>query len=199
MSWSLGDLLARGGVLMYPLLALGAWGALIIVERGLYFLFALRETANPLVDEVLSTPDEVAATTPLARILLAAARAPLDDSWRLHVEHTLHRERRELYRGIGWLAVIGGLAPLLGLLGTIVGLIQMFLIVEQTGGNTDPALLAGGIWQALLTTAVGLTIAVPTMLLYYLLRSLARLREERWIRLAEEVRLRRLHGAAPPA
>ena len=59
------------------------------------------------------------------------------------------------------LDVIVTLAPLLGLLGTVLGMIAAFQALEQTAGRASPALLAGGIWEALLTTAVGLAIAIP--------------------------------------
>ncbi|MEM1344162.1 MAG: MotA/TolQ/ExbB proton channel family protein [Pseudomonadota bacterium] len=66
----------------------------------------------------------------------------------------------------GWmrpLEVIGTLAPLLGLFGTVLGMIAAFSALEQAGSQVDPAILSGGIWEALLTTAVGLAVAVPTI------------------------------------
>ncbi len=62
------------------------------------------------------------------------------------------------------LEVIGTLSPLLGLLGTVLGIIEAFRQLEVAGSQVDPAILSGGIWQALLTTAVGLTVAIPVVL-----------------------------------
>ncbi|QGU32234.1 MotA/TolQ/ExbB proton channel family protein [Thermochromatium tepidum ATCC 43061] len=62
------------------------------------------------------------------------------------------------------LEVIGTLSPLLGLLGTVLGMIEAFRRLESAGTQVDPAILSGGIWQALLTTAVGLSIAIPVVL-----------------------------------
>lgn len=62
------------------------------------------------------------------------------------------------------LEIIGTLSPLLGLLGTVLGMIEAFRQLQAAGSQVDPAILSGGIWQALLTTAVGLTVAIPVVL-----------------------------------
>lgn len=62
------------------------------------------------------------------------------------------------------LEIIGTLSPLLGLLGTVLGMIEAFRQLELAGSQVDPAILSGGIWQALLTTAVGLTVAIPVVM-----------------------------------
>jgi len=62
------------------------------------------------------------------------------------------------------LELIASLSPLLGLLGTVLGMIEAFQRLEGAGNQVDPALLSGGIWQALLTTAVGLVVAIPALL-----------------------------------
>ena len=62
-----------------------------------------------------------------------------------------------------WLEVIGNIAPLLGLLGTVIGMIGAFQALEAAGSKVDPSILSGGIWIALLTTAVGLTVAIPAV------------------------------------
>jgi biopolymer transport protein ExbB len=61
------------------------------------------------------------------------------------------------------LEVIAALAPLLGLFGTVLGMIDAFRALERAGGSVDPAILSGGIWQALLTTAIGLAVAMPVV------------------------------------
>lgn len=73
--------------------------------------------------------------------------------------------RMEQLRGyLRALEIIGTLSPLLGLLGTVLGMIEAFKQLETAGARVDPAILSGGIWQALLTTAVGLTVAIPAVL-----------------------------------
>lgn len=64
------------------------------------------------------------------------------------------------------LEVIATLSPLLGLLGTVLGMIEAFQAMEAAGSRVDPAVLSSGIWQALLTTAIGLAIAIPTLAIY---------------------------------
>jgi len=64
------------------------------------------------------------------------------------------------------LEVIGQVAPLLGLFGTVLGMIEAFQRMEEAGSRVDPSVLSGGIWQALLTTGVGLAVAIPTVLLH---------------------------------
>jgi biopolymer transport protein ExbB len=69
------------------------------------------------------------------------------------------------------LEVIAALAPLLGLLGTVLGMITAFQAMESAGSQVNPAILSGGIWQALLTTAVGLSVAIPVSLIHSWLES----------------------------
>lgn len=77
------------------------------------------------------------------------------------------------------LEVIAALAPLLGLFGTVLGMIEAFRDLEQAGSQVNPALLSGGIWQALLTTAVGLAVAMPTIVaLNWLERAIDRVAHE---------------------
>ena len=82
----------------------------------------------------------------------------------------------ELRSGFRILEVIATLAPLLGLFGTVLGMIEAFRALEAAGNQVNPAILSGGIWQALLTTAVGLAVAMPTVaLLNWLERRVERL------------------------
>ena len=71
----------------------------------------------------------------------------------------------QLRRGLRPLEVIGSLAPLLGLLGTVLGMIKAFQQLEVAGNQVNPAVLSGGIWEALLTTAIGLSVAIPVVVL----------------------------------
>jgi biopolymer transport protein ExbB len=103
---------------------------------------------------------------PTARVLEAAMNGLLNSSIPEEKvrENVLRIAARELY-GLGAylraLESVATLAPLLGLLGTVLGMIEAFRQLETVGGQADPALLAGGIWEALLTTAAGLTVAIP--------------------------------------
>ncbi len=72
-------------------------------------------------------------------------------------------EVRVLERYLAALAAIGNLAPLLGLLGTVTGMIRAFMVIQEMGGKVNAVVLAGGIWEAMLTTAFGLIVALPTI------------------------------------
>ncbi|TPV93299.1 MAG: MotA/TolQ/ExbB proton channel family protein [Myxococcales bacterium FL481] len=98
----------------------------------------------------------VLATTLAALDLPPAERDPM-------IRAAGNRELRSLERGLRVIAVIARLAPLMGLLGTVVGLVDAFRAVAASEGPADPTLLAGGIWQALLTTVAGLLVAIPAV------------------------------------
>jgi biopolymer transport protein ExbB len=78
------------------------------------------------------------------------------------------REGIMLEKHVGILSTIANLTPLLGLLGTVSGMIKTFKVISQAGGN--PSLLAGGIAEALITTAAGLCVAIPTLVCYRILK-----------------------------
>lgn len=88
------------------------------------------------------------------------------------IAREVHQEDAQLRSGLGLLELIGSLAPLLGLLGTVLGMIEAFQAMQAAGASVDPATLSGGIWKALLTTAVGLSVAIPAIMLHHWLSSL---------------------------
>ncbi len=85
--------------------------------------------------------------------------------------HSVEEEVRELSRYLQALATIGNIAPLLGLLGTVTGMIKAFMAIQELGGKVDASVLAGGIWEAMLTTAAGLFVALPVMVAHSYLTS----------------------------
>ena len=130
---------------------------------------AMRAAMDPALDRDAAE----AEVTRLARALLAEARSGL--------------------RGLELATTIG---PLLGLLGTVTGMIAAFQTLQQAGTRADPALLAGGIWEALLTTAAGMAVAIPAQIALTWFDSIVdRLRHD-----MEDAATRILHGArAAPA
>lgn len=103
---------------------------------------------------------------PTARVLEAAMNGLLtsgipEEKVRENVLRVAARELHGLGAYLRGLESVVTLAPLLGLLGTVLGMIEAFRQLEMVGGQADPAVLAGGIWEALLTTAAGLTVAIP--------------------------------------
>ena len=99
-----------------------------------------------------------------SRVIHAALRARVTLTGEAAREETTRVARREIARagsGLRPLELIVTIAPLLGLLGTVLGMIAAFQALQEAGARADPALLAGGIWEALLTTAAGMAVAIP--------------------------------------
>ncbi len=106
-------------------------------------------------------------TRPLGKGLTAYQKDPTRTGDTLR--EAMLDEMPELESYIGWLGIIAGVAPLLGLFGTVVGIIQAFIVLGQGGAVTDPAsfeLLAKGIYKALITTAAGLFVGIPALVIY---------------------------------
>ncbi len=177
------DWLIKGGPIMIPLAALSIVGVAIILER----LWTLRESKFlapaevAVVSELLSARDFTRAASycrehqgpfaTLVQALIDNRRAPYDELREL-LEDTGRHQLRQLQRGLPALATVVAAAPLLGLLGTVLGMIQVFEAVSSAG-LARGQLLSGGIAQALITTAAGLFIAIPALFLHSYLESRA--------------------------
>lgn len=85
--------------------------------------------------------------------------------------HAVAHEIDSLSRHMNTLAVLSTTAPMLGLLGTVLGMIKAFIVVERMGGSVNASVLAGGIWEAMLTTALGLLVAIPLIFFHNHLQS----------------------------
>ena len=112
------------------------------------------------------------SNSPMGRVLLQAIDVMDQDKDTLEtvIASSTDEEVRNLSSYVQALATMGNIAPLLGLLGTVIGMIKAFMVIQQMGGKVNAAVLAGGIWEAMLTTALGLSVALPTMVAHsYLL------------------------------
>ena len=175
------EIFQKGGPLMYPILFCSVLALAIFLER-LWTFYCFRRGAADLVREVGSLlgdqrlAEATAACqrgdTPLGRVLMAALRAAGRPRTQIKevTEEAGRRETAPLERYLGLLGTIASLSPLLGLLGTVLGMIQAFNVIATQGVGT-PATLGGGISQALITTAAGLAVAIPTILLHKYLSS----------------------------
>jgi biopolymer transport protein ExbB len=169
------ETIESGGVIGSVILGLGAFGLLILIAR---FMFLLRAGSNVkqitrIVSEKLETGngDEAYGAVrnfkgSIARVIRATLRNIKRD--REHIEdiitESILNENRTLDRFGNFILVIAAVAPLLGLLGTVTGMINTFDIIT-VHGTGDPKLLSGGISEALVTTMLGLIIAIPLLLL----------------------------------
>jgi biopolymer transport protein ExbB len=108
--------------------------------------------------------------SPVNHVIEAGLRARHEDRETLEsiLQEAILRELPRVERGLSVLAVLGAVAPLLGLLGTVTGMIDTFRVITLFGTG-DPKLMSGGISEALVTTELGLAIAIPIMLLHTLL------------------------------
>jgi biopolymer transport protein ExbB len=181
----------RGGPVMFVLLALSIlMVAIILIKLRQFWRSDLKDT--DFVDEVIRAvkkgePFRAVAVLdrsrhPVARVLeqtldvLAEGKPPEESD--AAVRRAAAEEIQRLEARLGDLELIATVAPLLGLLGTVLGMIEAFAQVEQLGASVDASLLAGGIWQALLTTAYGLILAIPALSVAYVLQNRAdRVRE----------------------
>lgn len=166
---------AKGGPVMWLIVVLGLAALVVFVERMLYlhrgqirsteFLNGIKNLLgkNRLM-EALTLAEETPG--PVARIVKAGLRHAGDDeqALRFAVQEAALAEIPILERRIGALAAIAQVAPLFGLLGTLLGMIGTFQVFNQGGSYATPAMLAGGMWQALLTAAAGLAVAIPAQL-----------------------------------
>jgi biopolymer transport protein ExbB len=171
---SIWDFFSKGGFVMWPILFLSILMLAIVAERlwrytkirlgseDLPLRIAAALAANRREDAVAAAAEDSGA---LGRMLAVASDVSLNDRETLEtvIIEAQQAEVREMERYLPTLASIGNLAPLLGLLGTVTGMIKAFMIIQETGGKVNAAVLAGGIWEAMLTTAFGLIVAVPTI------------------------------------
>jgi biopolymer transport protein ExbB len=166
---------AQGGPVMWLLVLLGLAATVIFVERALYLhrgQIRSTEFINGIKNllekdrrmEALTLSEETPG--PVAQLVKAALRhaGEPEPALRLAIQEAALVEIPVLERRISALAAIAQIAPLLGLLGTLLGMIKTFWLFNQGGNYATPVVLAGGMWEALLTAAAGLAVAIPAHL-----------------------------------
>ncbi|NIQ97864.1 MAG: MotA/TolQ/ExbB proton channel family protein [Desulfuromonadales bacterium] len=177
------ELFIKGGPLMYPILLCSILALAIFAERIWLFRRIGRGSEKLLRDveslAIKKRHDEAVRLcqqidTPLSRVFLAALRSAgrSREHIKTLVEEVGTRESAILERYLGLLGTIATISPLLGLLGTVLGMIEAFNVIAEVGVGT-PATLGGGISQALITTAAGMSVAIPAILLHRYLTSRA--------------------------
>lgn len=176
-------LFQQGGPVMYVLLAFSILAMSIILAKLFQFSRSgLRRSAfvEPALSALRQGDHKRALTelhllrSPVARVMESAIQHGADPGMSAKdVEAEVSRigsaEIRNLESWLRGLSSIAHLSPLLGLLGTVTGMIVAFMRLEEAGSRVDPSILSGGIWEALLTTAFGLTVAIPAMAAFHYL------------------------------
>lgn len=170
-SMSFFQILSQGGLLMIPLFILSVLAIYVIAERW-RMLNTIKLEVDPFLSTIgayLKSGDQFRAmdycdqvNKPLSRILKNGIRRlgrPIRD-----IEEAIHNAgKKEIYaleKRMNWLATIAGVAPLIGFTGTVTGMIRAFMDIQSLQGNVNPSVLAGGIWEALITTAAGLIVGI---------------------------------------
>ena len=174
------EIVRAGGPLMWPIILCSIVALGITVER-LWTLQARRVMPTGLLEKVWQlvdanqVNDKVIASlqrnSPLGRVLAAglASRHRPREQMMERLEDTGRHVVHELERFLNTLGTIAGVTPLIGLLGTVTGIIKAFNAISA-GGMGDPKMLSGGISEALITTAAGLLVAIPSLIAYRYLR-----------------------------
>ena len=158
-----------GGVVGYVIISIGAVGLLL----SLWKLGSLSRTGRRIRLQVRE--GVTGGSNPLGRVLAVCSDNPDTDleTLELKLDEAILRETAPLETGLGFIKVLYVVAPLLGLLGTVVGMIATFQMITLFGTG-DPRMMAGGISTALVTTVLGLVVAIPLTLLHSYLQARAR-------------------------
>ncbi len=170
------ELFEKGGIMMYPLVLTSITALAVAIER----LISLRRK-KILIPQIITVLEQINKTEDfgLARSVCSKFSGPLPhivdacienrdlpiDELRLTIEDEGRQQVRSLRRGLPILETVAGIAPLLGLLGTVLGMIEVFSIIESLGVGQAKA-LSGGISEALITTATGLIIGIPALIIF---------------------------------
>jgi biopolymer transport protein ExbB len=177
------SLAIQGGWLMIPIALCSVVGVWIYVERYLTYrglrvdTMQLVEQLRPAVAARQANEAErrlVQSHAPVAQVLSAGLRVfgRNRETVRESLESAGNFQLHLLERHLSILATVAGVAPMLGFLGTVTGMIAAFQQIENLGGNVNATVLAGGIWQAMITTAFGLIVGIPALVGYNHLMSI---------------------------
>ena len=193
--------LLKGGPLVWPILLCSVLGVGIILNR-FFFLLSLKREERDLEARLESVSFLKDLNTlaegdhALGRMLREISPVCCRDRHFLEtiLDYVIDQETTRAGRHLDHLATLASIAPLLGLLGTVTGLIKAFMVVERAGGQVDASMLAGGIWEAMLTTALGLSVAIPLLVGHRYLSAQVRAYEERLETLAVKL-LKKIYQA----
>ncbi|MEJ2196111.1 MAG: MotA/TolQ/ExbB proton channel family protein [Ignavibacteriaceae bacterium] len=171
------ELFVKGGVIMWLILACSVLALSVVIDRFIVirkakinvpaFMVRLR---GLIKKQDISGAVSVCMqeNSPIANIIRKGLKKYRfgHDRVKESIENAGKQEISKLEKGLPILASIAGIAPLLGFLGTVTGMITAFMTIEDLAGAANPSDLAGGIWEALLTTASGLIVGIPALAFY---------------------------------
>jgi biopolymer transport protein ExbB len=175
------DLFIKGGILMYPLLIASIIALAVIIERS--FQFTGTRLHRKIVDNIvrrsrsgkLKTTDLPPVQTKDPVAVLAAVVIESSKLKREEIERKVSiqgsKEIKRLSKNLHLLELIGKISPMIGLAGTVLGLSRTFQTVAALRGTAEASLLAGGIWEAMITTVAGLFVGIPSIIFHHLFQN----------------------------
>ena len=177
------SLLDKGGPVMLILFGLSIFALAIIFVKTYQFIasqlgrtefidkaiISLQENEEQTAIQILTNSRHPVARVMYATLSMISSKTLTEEDRETEISRIGSAEIRNLESYLRGLEVIANLSPLLGLLGTVLGMIKAFARLESAGTKVDPTILAGGIWEALLTTAFGLSVAIPALAAFYIL------------------------------
>ncbi len=171
------SLIVRGGILMYVLMVISVIALGIVIEK--YRQLKKVKAANHKLQNALGQQDKLdnmrsvlqihGEQSPLGVMLdkLLNSKTDNPDLINQSMESTANLQLHELERGMGWLSTFAAIAPLIGFLGTVIGMVKVFMNIQgNSQSGVDISMLAGGIWEALLTTIGGLIVGIVVIIFY---------------------------------
>ena len=174
------ELIQKGGPVMYPIILCSIIAFAIVMER-LYHLYKAKIDTKDFMNNIdvtikrnrIAEAIKICEKTPGPIAHIVKAGVMKHDRSRQEIRESIedagHQEVPRLEKHISLLATIAHVSPLLGLLGTVTGMVKAFQIIQEKSASFNPVSpgdLAGGIWEALLTTVAGLIVAIPTVVAY---------------------------------
>ena len=167
----------KGGVVMWPILLCSILGLAVVIDR--YIIIRKARINVPAfmvrIRGFIKKKDISGAISycmeeksPIANVVRKGLKKYKLGHERVKetIENAGNQEISKLEKGLPILASVSGIAPLLGFLGTVTGMISAFMTIQDLQGTASPSDLAGGIWEALITTAFGLFVGIPALALY---------------------------------
>ncbi|MBN1290732.1 MAG: MotA/TolQ/ExbB proton channel family protein [Candidatus Latescibacteria bacterium] len=171
------SIITKGGILMIPILICSVIVVAVALERYLtykklvikvpQFMMKIRHPLNH--GDVVSAINECTMTKgPVSNVIKAGLeKAKLGrERMKEAMETAGNAETYFLEKNLNIIATLAGITPLIGFLGTVTGMIKAFMKIQQLSGNVNADVLAGGIWEAMVTTAAGLSVGIPALILY---------------------------------
>lgn len=171
------DIFILGGPLMYVLLALSFFALGIIIAKyrqvfkiiGIHKQLTKKIAVEESIEGINKVVKEYGNTCPLS-VVLSKAASLLDEDYALikdSIEASANLSIHKMEGGMGWLSTISAVAPLVGFLGTVTGMVKVFMnIAAHSQNGIDITYLSSGIWEALLTTVGGLIVGIPAIMFY---------------------------------